>query len=149
MWNAPHRLAPMIFFETWPGRKASALLTMKNPLFRSLLLPLLVGCFLAFTGSLHAAPVDLLRQAYVTLAQADHDYKGHRIAAMKQIEAAGKVLGVSLRGDGKNREKQGISDENLRAARSLLRDAASGLGGKALKHVRAAEKQINTALAIK
>ncbi len=122
---------------------------MKITSCRSLLLPILAGCILSFTASLRAAPVDLLRQAYVTLAQADHDYKGHRAAAMKDIAAAARNLGVPLGGDEKDRVKQGVSDEDLRVAQSLLQSAAGGLSGKPLKHVLAAEKQLNIALSIK
>ena len=107
----------------------------------------LVACtFRAVAGP---PPVELLRQAYLTLERADHDYKGHRAEAMKQIHAAGKVLGVNFHGDGKGHEQQGISDEQLRVAEGLLQQASTGLNGKALKHVQAAEKQISIALSIK
>ncbi len=95
------------------------------------------------------APVDLLRQAYVTLAAADHDYKGHRVEAMKQIHAAARLLGLNLHGEGKGHEKQGVSDEQLRAAQALLQQASTSLSGKPLKHVQAAEKQISVALSIR
>jgi hypothetical protein len=137
------------FSETWPGHPSSDSIAMKILSFRSLLLPLLMASLFAFTGSLHGAPIDLLRQAYITLGQANHDYKGHRMAAMRQVEAAAKVLGGSLRGGEKNREPQGVSDDQLRAAQSLLQDAAAGLSGRALKHVMAAERQINVALSIR
>ena len=78
-----------------------------------------------------------------------HDYKGHRVEAMKQIEAAAKVLGVNLHGDGRGHEKQGVSDEQLRSARGMLEQARPGLKGKALKHVDRAISQVNTALKIK
>ena len=123
--------------------------TMKSPLFRLLARLLPVFLFLAFSAKIYAAPADLLSQAYTTLSQADHDYKGHRVAAMKQIAAAAKVLGVTLSGDGKTREKQGSSDQQLRTAQGLLQQASSGLSGKALKHVNAAEKQLSIALKIK
>jgi hypothetical protein len=110
---------------------------------------LLIVCFAAFTATLHAAPVDLLRQAYVTLGQADHDYKGHRRAAMRQVEAAARFLGASLGSEARNREPQGVSDDQLRAAQGLLQEAAAGLSGKPLKHVLAAERQINVALSIR
>jgi hypothetical protein len=93
--------------------------------------------------------VDLLRQAYATLAEADHDYKGHRADAMKQIEAAAKELGLRLHGDDKDRERQGISDEHLREAAGLLQQAQGALSGKALRHVEKAEKEISIALHIK
>ncbi|SPE61234.1 hypothetical protein SBV1_620006 [Verrucomicrobia bacterium] len=32
------------------------------------------------------------------MAQVDHDYKGHRVAAMGEIETAGKELGISVSG---------------------------------------------------
>ena len=39
--------------------------------------------------------------------------------------------------------------EHLRAAQGLLQQAASGLSGKALKHVRSAEKDLSVALSVK
>ena len=96
-----------------------------------------------------AAPADLLRQAYVALSAADHDYQGHRIRAMKQIEAAGNVVGVSLAGDGKGHELQGVSDQQLRTAQGLLQQARPGLPTKAQRHVDKALAQLSTALSIK
>jgi len=118
---------------------------MKMTSFRPWLLALILG----LAVNTYATPADLLRQAYGELASADHDYKGHRAAAMKKIEEAGKALRVNLRGDGKQHEKQGVSDEHLRAAQNLLNEAASGLSGKALKRVLAAEKDLSVALSIK
>jgi hypothetical protein len=92
---------------------------------------------------------DLLVQAYTALERADHDYKGHRVAAMKQIQAAGKLLGVSVWGDGRAHEKQVVSDEQLRTAQALLEQARSGLSGKPLKHVDRALQQLSIALTIK
>jgi hypothetical protein len=39
---------------------------------------------------------------------------------LKQIEAAAKLLGVNVRGDGKGHENQGVSDAQLRTAQGLL-----------------------------
>jgi hypothetical protein len=94
-------------------------------------------------------PGELLREAYISLEKADHDYKGNRKAAMEQIERAGKLVGVNVRGDGHAHEKQGVSDEHLRAAQNLLRDARSGLSGKAVKHVNKALEHLSIALKIK
>ena len=96
-----------------------------------------------------APAAGMLRQAYVTLSVADHDYKGHRIEAMKQIEAAAKLLNIDLRGDGKGHEHQGVSDEQMRAARSLLDQARAGLTGRPLKHVERAIRQIYIGLKIR
>jgi hypothetical protein len=113
----------------------------------------LVACFLTVLAprTLAGPPpnVDLLRQAYVALAHADHDYKGHRVAAMRQIDAAARILGANFRGEGRGHEKQGVSDDQVRAAQGLLQQASAGLSGKVLRHVRAAEKQLNIALSIK
>ena len=106
-----------------------------------------VGCCVA--PRLFAAPADLLSQAYTALARADHDYKGHRVSAMKHVQAAAKLLGVSIKGEGKGHEKQFVSDEQLRTAQKLLEQARAGLTGKPLKHVNQALEQISTALAIK
>jgi len=91
----------------------------------------------------------LLDDAYATLAQAKHDYNGHRVRAMKQIDAALGEIGGKVSGHGKNREPQGTSDAQLRGAESLLRQASAGLSPKALKHVNAAITQINDGLAVK
>ena len=91
----------------------------------------------------------LLDDAYATLAQAKHDYDGHRVKAMKQIEAALGELGAKVTGNGKVHESQGTSDAQLRAAQSLIQQAAAGLSGKSLKHANDAITQINDALAIK
>ena len=93
--------------------------------------------------------VALLEQAYTTLAQADHDYKGHRVKAMKDIEKAVKELGGKISGDGKGREPQGASDDQLRKAKGLLQQAVPNLSGKPLKLVNNAIKQIDEALAVK
>jgi len=118
---------------------------------RSVLLGGVAVLLLVMAPKASAAPgsVELLRQAYVTLARADHDYHGHRVAAMHQIEAAARELGRDIRGDGRGLEKQGVSDQQLRAAQELLQNASAGLSGKPLKHLRAAERQLATALRIR
>jgi len=125
---------------------------MKTKVVRSFV-GLAVVCFVLSLGYRLAAypapPAALLVQAYTTLEVADHDYKGHRVAAMKQIQAAGKILGVNVRGDGKGHEKQGTSDAQLRTAQGLLQQAQSRLSGKALKHVDKALQELAIALSIK
>lgn len=123
---------------------------MKQILLRSVTVVAL-ACLMAFySTNVFAAPAgDLLMQAYSSLEQADHDYKGHRAAAMKQVEEAAKLLHINVRGDGRGHEKQGISDEQLRKAEGLLQQAKAGLKGKPLKHVNNALKQLHTALSIK
>jgi hypothetical protein len=119
---------------------------------RSLAQVMVVCVALSFSMKVSAQPAgagSLLQQAYAALERADHDYKGHRIEAMKHVEAAGKLLGLNLRGDGKGHEKQGVSDEQLRIAQGLLEQARSGLTGKPLKRVNRAIAQLNIALSIK
>jgi hypothetical protein len=94
-------------------------------------------------------PANLLPRAYVTLSMADHDYKGHRGEAMKQIAAAAKILRIDLHGDNVVRERQAVSDEQLRIARNLLEQARTQLRGRALKHVDKAINQINVALTVR
>ena len=124
----------------------------KNLLLRSsvLLTTLLLLLGLVSRGQAQTSSTLItLDDAYATLAQANHDYKGHRARAMKQIEAAVKELGGAISGKGKGHEPQGTSDAQLRAAQSLLQQTAGGLSGKALKHVNNAIAEINDALAIK
>lgn len=125
---------------------------MKSNLYRSFVALAVVSFVLSFGQSLVAGPspaAGLLVQAYTTLEQANHDYKGHRVAAMKQIEAAARLLGADVHGNSKVREKQGLSDAQLRTAQGLLQEARSGLSGKPLRHVKKALHQLSIALSIK
>jgi hypothetical protein len=107
----------------------------------------------------------LLREALKTLGQADHDYKGHRAEAMKQIHLAIRELSGVARGEGRKaayqhsankirtqrsgNESQADSDTQLRNAQGLLQQASSEVSGDSLQHVNAAIAQLNTALAIR
>ena len=97
-----------------------------------------------------SAEAGLLRQAYGLLSVANHDYQGHRVRAMKQIEVAAQHLGVILRGDGKGHEVQAASDAQLRNAEALLVQASGGLkAGQGLAHVKLAIAQLTAALAVR
>ena len=80
--------------------------------------------------SFAAPPSELLRDAYVNLALAKHDYEGHRVKAMKRVEEAGKILGFAFRGSEKGREHQGESDAQLHEARHLLEQARTQMEEK-------------------
>jgi hypothetical protein len=94
-----------------------------------------------------------LIRSYRILATGDHDYKGHRVKAMHQIEAAAKLLGVNLGGDAKARQKQVLSDDKLRDARGLLEIVLNSAEVKAQprisRHITEAINQINVALSIR
>ncbi len=96
---------------------------------------------------------ELLKDAYSILERADHDYKGHRHAAMHQIEEAATHLGVKLHGDGKGKEAQATSDEQVREARSMLEKAHGLVAGhknaKVPEHINNAIKELGIALSIK
>ena len=131
------------------------------------LTPMLAAIVLAFglSNRVQAQSTNsatLLRDAYTALARADHDYKGHRVEAMKQIhvainELAGKITGrghaaarvqrsAAIRGKGS--ESQATSDNLLRNALNLLQQASGETSGLVLQHISAAIAQLNTALAI-
>jgi hypothetical protein len=94
-----------------------------------------------------------LHQAYRILATGDHDYKGHRAKAMEQVKKAADLLGVDLRGDDKDKEKQVLSDDRLREARGYLENVLGASEVKDQKHIadhiNAAIKQIDVALSIR
>lgn len=94
-----------------------------------------------------------LTGAYLILATGDHDYKGHRVKAMHQLEAAGKLLGMDLRGDARDRQPQVLSDDKLREARGMLETVLGAAGVKdqprISKHVTEAINQINVALSLR
>jgi hypothetical protein len=94
-------------------------------------------------------PDQLLRQAYFTLSVANQNYDGHRYEAMREIEAAANYLKFDLRGDGRGLERQRVSDEQLRSARSLLEQARVELDKKPRKHVEKAIKEIDLALRVR
>jgi hypothetical protein len=104
----------------------------------------------AFSDSAEAG---MLQNAYLILATGNHDYKGHRVKAMKQIEAAAKLLGVTLSGDAKDRQPQPLSDAKLREAQGLLQNVLGAAEVKdqkrITKHINAAIDHINTALSIR
>jgi hypothetical protein len=104
-------------------------------------------------GTPNSDEINLLKQAYATLAMADHDYKGHRVKAMKAIDAACKTFGLDITGSGKGHEKQGISDAQLRQAQQEVQQASQIAGGlnqaKVVKHLEKAISEISEALAIK
>ncbi|MGC9942334.1 MAG: hypothetical protein ABSE48_10890 [Verrucomicrobiota bacterium] len=103
----------------------------------------------AFSDSAEAG---MLHRAYRILATGDHDYHGHRVRAMHQVEAAAKLLGLDLSGDLKNRENQVLSDDKLREAGDLISRVLSSAEVKdqkrVTKHLAEAVNQINTALSV-
>jgi hypothetical protein len=105
-------------------------------------------------GRAHAeTPREELVHAYILLMLANHDYGGHRVLAMKEIEAAGKDLGLNLKGDGTPDERQITSDKQLAKARRLLKHARAKLEARdrdlAAAHVDTAIKELNFALKVK
>jgi hypothetical protein len=104
----------------------------------------------AFSDSAEAG---MLRSAYLILATGDHDYKGHRVKAMHQIESASKLLGMNLSGDAKDRQPQPLSDAKLREAQGLLQNVLGAAEVKSqkriTKHITEAINQINIALSIR
>jgi len=100
-----------------------------------------------------SAEAGTLQQAYVILATGDHDYKGHRVRAMHQIEAAAKLLGLALSGNAKDRQPQPLSDAKLREVRGMLQDVLGNAEVKSQKriskHIVAAIDQLSIALSIR
>ena len=104
----------------------------------------------AATAAADSAASGLLSQAYAALSVADHDYQGHRVKAMKHIEVAAKVLGVTLGGNGTGHEPQATSDQQLRTAQGLLQQAlAGGPRPRVQKQINLALTELSTALSIK
>ena len=110
-----------------------------------------------------SAAATAVHQAHTLLANANHDYDGHRAKAAAHVthalrelgghhHAAGAGNGAANKGNGnKVREPQAQSDEQLKQAMALL----SGVRGqipnahKAHGHIQAAITELNTALKIR
>jgi len=125
---------------------------IRNGLAGMVLLGLLMS-----SRAVQAAPIQAeqtaLRTAYLDLIAGDHDYKGHRVKALRQVEAACKLIGLNVSGDGHAKQAQARSDADLQGAQNLLQgvhNAAVANGQTALQqHVDEAIKQISIALSIK
>jgi hypothetical protein len=123
--------------------------------YKTLYLRMAAGLLaVSFAVCAHAeTPREELVHAYRLLKLADHDYDGHRVTAMKDLEAAGKKLDLVLEGDGEKSEQQWKSDKRLTEARRLLREARKKLEDKdrerAAADVDAAVKELNLALKVK
>jgi hypothetical protein len=101
----------------------------------------------------NVAEASLLTQAYDTLAKADHDYDGHRKKAMKDITAACDDLGQGIGATGGRKERQHVSDDELRAAQRIVervRDNAMDRNQhKVVTHLDDAINEISQALDVK
>ena len=118
---------------------------------RSKVVAVLAACLLVLShpelvNAEPKAPGALLRDAYITLSYGNHDYNGHRYYAMREIEAAANLMKFDLRGDGPGVERQRVSDEQLRDAKSMLKQAQGELRGRARKHIAKAIGEIDKAL---
>ncbi|MGD0615355.1 MAG: hypothetical protein ABSA69_07955 [Verrucomicrobiota bacterium] len=116
----------------------------------------IVAIVLAFSFGARAyaeTPREELAHAYVLLKLANADYGGHRVKAMKQLEAAGKDLGLSLEGRGSEHERQLKSDEQVTEARRILREARDKLEerdrDRVAAHLEKAIVEIDTALKVR
>lgn len=100
-----------------------------------------------------SAEAKMLHDAYAILATGDHDYKGHRVRAMRAVERGAKLLGMDLAGDLKDKTPQPLSDEKLRQAQGLITQVLGAAEVKnqkrVVKNLTEALNQISTALTIR
>jgi len=109
---------------------------------------------LSFGAIAHAeTPREEVVHAYVLLAHADSDYAGHKGVAMKELSAAGLQLGLKLKGEVVEKERQWKSDAKLMEARRLLKDAREKLEeadrDRVAERVDKAIQELDVALKIK
>src|SRR3954453_4648627 len=126
---------------------------MKISLYTAVLAAVVLCVSTARAATPKDAEIDGLRKAYLNLVAGNHDYQGHRVKALKHVEAAAQSLGLNISGDGKARSQQKNSDADLSAAKAALQsvlEIAKTQGQPQLeKNVTAAIKEIDTALKIK
>ncbi|HEV2328322.1 MAG TPA: hypothetical protein VGY56_05995 [Verrucomicrobiae bacterium] len=129
---------------------SSSLLAVTSPQTANVQAPAITSAQIQTVEFRNSAEEGMLHRAYRILATGDHDYHGHRVAAMGQIHKAAELLGVDLTGDDKDREKQVLSDDRLREARGLLQNVLGNADVKGQKrishHIELAIKEINLAL---
>jgi hypothetical protein len=106
-----------------------------------------------YRGTPATGDVQTLTQAYSTLASADHDYKGHRVKAMQAIKRAARLMGQKVGGDGKAKEQQSLSDEQLRGVQTMLQKVRGSVGGhnsqRVVEHINSAIHELRIALSTK
>src|SRR5262249_28174600 len=61
-----------------------------------------------------------LKEAYILMAMANHDYQGHRAKAMHQVEAAVKILDGSIMKNGTNGQKVVAHQQDIDAAQAAF-----------------------------
>ncbi len=106
-----------------------------------------------YRGTPATGDVQSLTQAYSTLASADHDYQGHRVKAMHAIKKAARLMGQKIGGDGKVKEQQTLSDDQLRGVQTTLQKVRGSVGGRnsqrVVEHINSAIHELTVALSIK
>ena len=129
-----------------------------------LLLPVIVVGLVGIADGKKAAPelnagsqlAQSLQSAHKLLAEADHDYHGHRAEAEHKVHMALKEMGLTSAvretkvrsGKSHEREPQAASDAKLREAQKILEGISTTGNPAVAEHVKGAIKEINTALSI-
>jgi hypothetical protein len=93
-----------------------------------------------------------LRRAYWLIEHSKRDYNGHRIKAMEHVKKAGEALGMDLHGEGyKGEHKQGTSDERMREAKDLLKEAIRETDSRTKEYTRLQDalREVIQALAVR
>jgi hypothetical protein len=67
-----------------------------------------------------------LKEAYILMAGADHDYDGHRVEAMKRVEEAVKRLDHRIMRDGTNNQKIVATKDEIAAGRAKFIEKQQG-----------------------
>lgn len=134
-----------------PDMKASA--NAFRVTLTAVLLAFLFGCA-SNSNSPNAAEIDLLHRSYAYLLVANHNYRGHRDTAMKEIAAACTLLGSDVKGDdGRGREGRTVSDTQLRQAQDMLEQARGMAAAKnqteVADHINNAITQLGIALTVR
>ena len=89
---------------------------------------------------------DRVREAYTRLAGVEQDYRGHRAAAMQELESTAKLMHLELETPDPAAEPSLKPDREIVAARKALTEARPGVSGKALKHLNQAIRHLSSAL---
>lgn len=106
-----------------------------------------------FLSRATTAEATMLRQSYGILSKSKEDFQGHRVQAMKAVQAAAKTLHVSLRGVSQQQAPAAAPDIRLRQAQGMLQQVQISVAGRNQQRVAmqidVALQHITTALAVK